>query len=358
MARPCDEQLGHVHHCEQRVSLGEAQSHSAPEGVQEPHGARGNEEITCALSGPFLPFRHLTHLLTPDIRDGAALAEFFSWLEAEVTNPSYSGELTEHGVTEKQLEFRKRQPGFKGLSFETISGAGVNAAIIHYHAHAKDKVPILRNQIYLNDSGAQYGDGTTDITRTWHFGTPSARERECFTRVLQGVISLSSAVFPAGTSGYVLDVLARRSLWSVGLDYGHGTGHGVGHYLNVHENPPRITCQERNKDKAQVPLAVGMVTSNEPGYYEAGAFGIRIENLMFVKEVQTANSSPDGIKFLGFEQLTMCPIQKALIDSALLERREVEWLNAYHKQVWERVSPLLSHNQQALTWLQRSTQPL
>jgi Xaa-Pro aminopeptidase len=291
------------------------------------------------------------------IRDGAALVEFFSWLEAQITAPGYNGELTEDGVTHKQIEFRRKQDRFRGLSFGTISGTGPNAAIIHYHAPHEGSAKILRNQIYLNDSGAQYLDGTTDVTRTWHFGTPSTRERECFTRVVQGVINLSMAVFPKGTNGYVLDVLARRALWEAGLDFNHGTGHGVGHYLNVHEWPPRISCQERAKDRAMQPLEPGFVTSNEPGYYENGAFGIRIENLMFVKEVKTANNF-DGMQFYGFEQLTMCPIQKSLLEPSLMEKREIDWLNAYHKQVWDNVSPLVQQNDSALAWLQRATAPL
>ncbi|KAL5566074.1 hypothetical protein UlMin_029238 [Ulmus minor] len=281
------------------------------------------------------------------LRDAAALAQFWAWLEEEIHN---GVKLTEVDVADKLLEFRSRQSGFLDTSFDTISGSGANGAIIHYRPEPDSCSIVEENKLFLLDSGAQYVDGTTDITRTVHFGEPTAREKECFTRVLQGHIALDQAVFPENTPGFVLDAFARSSLWKIGLDYRHGTGHGVGAALNVHEGPQSISFRYGNL----TPLQKGMIVSNEPGYYEDNAFGIRIENLLSVKEAGTPNRF-GGIEYLGFEKLTFV-IQVKLIDLSLVSAEEIAWLNDYHSQVWEKVSPLLDGL--ALQWLQNNTQPL
>ncbi|XP_037462240.1 aminopeptidase P2-like [Triticum dicoccoides] len=282
------------------------------------------------------------------LRDAAALAEFWCWIEEEVRN---SVALTEVQVAENLLEFRRKQDGFIETSFDTISGYGANGAIIHYRPTPDSCSSVGSDNLFLLDSGAQYVDGTTDITRTVHFGEPSPRQKECFTRVLQGHIALDQAVFPERTPGFVLDVLARSSLWKIGLDYRHGTGHGVGAALNVHEGPQSISYRYGNLTALQK----GMIVSNEPGYYEDNSFGIRIENLLLVKEVNLANSF-GGISYLGFEKLTFVPIQRKLIDLPLLSPSEINWVNEYHEQVWEKVSPFLSGN--LLNWLLVNTRPL
>ncbi|XP_015875200.2 aminopeptidase P2 [Ziziphus jujuba] len=282
------------------------------------------------------------------LRDAAALAQFWDWLEEEIHKDV---KLTEVEVADKLLEFRSKQAGFLDTSFDTISGSGANGAIIHYKPEPDSCSIVHANKLFLLDSGAQYVDGTTDITRTVHFGEPTRREKECFTRVLQGHISLDRAVFPENTPGFVLDAFARSFLWKIGLDYRHGTGHGVGAALNVHEGPQSISYRYGN----MTPLQEGMIVSNEPGYYEDHAFGIRIENLLHVKEVDTPNRF-GGIGYLGFEKLTFVPIQAKLVDLSLLSVEEVTWLNDYHSQVWEKVSPLLDGS--ARQWLWNKTRPL
>ncbi|PON76408.1 Creatinase [Parasponia andersonii] len=282
------------------------------------------------------------------LRDAAALAQFWAWMEEEIHKDV---KLTEVDVADKLLEFRSRQSGFIDTSFDTISGSGANGAIIHYKPEPDSCSIVDANKLFLLDSGAQYVDGTTDITRTVHFGEPTAREKECFTRVLKGHIALDQAVFPENTPGFVLDAFARSSLWKTGLDYRHGTGHGVGAALNVHEGPQSISFRYGN----MTPLQKGMVVSNEPGYYEDHAFGIRIENLVSVKGVDTPNRF-GGIDYLGFEKLTFVPIQTKLIDLSLLSAEDVTWLNDYHSKVWEKVSPLLDGS--ALQWLRSNTRPL
>ncbi|GFQ00200.1 probable xaa-pro aminopeptidase p [Phtheirospermum japonicum] len=235
------------------------------------------------------------------LRDAAALAQFWVWLEEEISNGVI---LTEVDVADKLLEFRSIQDGFVDTSFDTISGSGANGAIIHYKPDPSNCCVVDAEKLFLLDSGAQYIDGTTDITRTVHFGQPSSWQKECFTRVLQGHIALDLAIFPENYPGFVLDAFARSSLWKIGLDYRHGTGHGVGAALNVHEGPQSISFRFGN----MTPLLKGMVVSNEPGYYEDHAFGIRIENLLYVKEVNTPNRF-GGLEYLGFEKLTFFPIQ-------------------------------------------------
>jgi len=238
---------------------------------------------------------------------------------------------------------------FQGLSFTTISSTGPNGAIIHYSPDPADCAVIQKDQIYLCDSGAQFSDGTTDVTRTWHFGTPTAEEKRAFTRVLQGHIAIDTLIFPKGTSGYIIDSFARRALWQDGLDYRHGTGHGVGHFLNVHEGPQGIGTRIAYNDTV---LKAGMTLSNEPGYYADGRFGIRIENIVIVRAAETPNNFGDK-GYLGFEHVTMCPMQTKLVARELLTPQELEWLNAYHAETWAKVSPLLQNDERALEWLER-----
>ncbi|KAF5351112.1 hypothetical protein D9756_008273 [Leucocoprinus leucothites] len=285
------------------------------------------------------------------IRDGVALAKYFAWLEEQLNN---GVELNESQGADQLEKFRSELDLFQGLSFTTISSTGPNGAIIHYSPDPADCAIIKKDQIYLCDSGAQFLDGTTDVTRTWHFGTPTAEEKIAFTRVLQGHIAIDAAIFPNGTTGFVIDSWARRYLWKDGLDYRHGTGHGVGHFLNVHEGPHGIGVRIAYNS---APLKAGMTLSNEPGYYEDGKYGVRIENIVLVREVTTANNFGDK-GYLGFEHVTMSPIHKKLIDLGLLNDEEKAWVDNYHAEVWEKVSPLLRNDKRALDWLKRETTPL
>lgn len=265
------------------------------------------------------------------IRDGAALSEYFAWLEEELGNGK---ELDEVQAADKLEEIRRKHGGkmFMGLSFPTISSSGANAAVIHYKPQPGSCSTIDPRKIYLCDSGAQYLDGTTDTTRTLHFGQPTPMEREAYTLVLKGHIALELAVFPKGTSGFAIDSFARQYLWSSGLEYRHGTGHGIGSFLNVHEGPIGIGTRIQY---SEVPLSAGNVISNEPGYYEDDNFGIRIENVVMVKEVQTKFKFGDK-PYFGFEHVTMVPMCRKLVDVGLLTSREREWLNGYHKEVLEK----------------------
>ncbi|ORX33572.1 peptidase M24, structural domain-containing protein [Kockovaella imperatae] len=283
-----------------------------------------------------------------NIRDGAALCRYFAWLEEEL---SKGAKLTEYSAAKELENFRKQNEKFMGLSFSTISSTGPNAAVIHYEATENDTAVIDPNQIYLCDSGAQYLDGTTDTTRTMHFGTPTEEEKLANTRVLQGHIALDRAVFPKGTSGFVLDAIARIPLWQDGLDFRHGTGHGVGHFLNVHEGPQGISPRPTTLDIA---LKEGMVISNEPGYYADGKFGIRIENVFAVKRANTRENF-GGKGYLEFEHFTMVPMQTKLVQHDLLAPIEKKWLNDYHAEVLEKVTPVLKSfgDDRALKWLER-----
>lgn len=286
------------------------------------------------------------------IRDAVALCEYFSWLEQEVPKD----ELTEVTGAAKLEELRREQENFISLSFETISGVGSNGAVIHYRpAEETDRV-ISNEELYLCDSGAQFKDGTTDVTRTWHFGAPSKWERECFTRVLKGHIALARAVFPNKTTGHRLDTLARLALWEVGLDYLHGTGHGIGSFLNVHEGPQRVSPRAVENE---APLEAGMMVTDEPGYYEDGAFGIRIENVLLVKSVELENNFKNR-GYLGFEPITLFPIQTKLLLPSMLTSEEVEWLNWYHGLCAEKVGSALREQGRtsALNWLLKETVPL
>ncbi|KAK0541404.1 hypothetical protein OC835_000195 [Tilletia horrida] len=265
------------------------------------------------------------------IRDGAALALYFAWLEEELAKGT---KISEYAGSEKLLSFRQQLAHFRGPSFETISSSGPNGSVIHYAPDPETGGRIIDpSTIYLCDSGGQYTDGTTDVTRTWHFQEPTAEQKRAFTRVLQGHIAIDRAVFPKGTTGFLLDVLARRPLWGDGLDYRHGTGHGVGSFLNVHEGPMGIGTRAVFND---TPIKEGNVLSIEPGYYKDGHWGIRIENLAIVKKVDTPNNF--GNKgYLGFEHITVSPIQVKLIDVELLDDVEREWVRNYHAEVLDKV---------------------
>jgi len=263
--------------------------------------------------------------------------------------------LDEVAIATKLASFRAAQPGFLDLSFPTIAGVGPNGAIIHYNcltAEAPATMEPHAPQLMLLDSGGQYESGTTDVTRTFHLGTPSAWQRECYTRVLQGHIGLDSCVFPEGTPGMAIDAFARQALWRAGLDYLHGTGHGVGAALNVHEGPQSISARYGNT----CGLRKGMIVSNEPGYYEPGGFGIRIENLLTIQPKGTPHAF-NGKDYLGFEPLTHVPIQIKMIEPSLLTPAETSWIDDYHSRVWERVSPHLEPQSEGWLWLQRATRP-
>jgi Xaa-Pro aminopeptidase len=279
-------------------------------------------------------------------RDGAALTRFLHWLSVEASK----GHLTEIDAAEKLHEFRRATGELCDLSFDTISGAGPNGAVVHYRVSEETNRPIELNSLFLVDSGGQYPDGTTDVTRTVAIGTPSPEMRDRFTRVLKGHVALARAVFPRGTRGGQLDVLARQFLWAAGVDYAHGTGHGVGSYLSVHEGPQRIATVSGPGDE---PLVPGMIISNEPGYYKTGAFGIRIENLVLVEPREIAGAERE---MLGFETLTLAPIDRALIDVSLLDAGERGWIDAYHMQVAEKIGPQLDGA--ARVWLDEVTAPL
>ncbi|XP_076295222.1 xaa-Pro aminopeptidase ApepP [Lasioglossum baleicum] len=288
------------------------------------------------------------------IRDAVALVKYFAWLEDQVKNKKAT--ITEISGATQLEEFRKEQEHFIGLSFSTISSVGPHGAIMHYQSTPKTDVPITDKELYLCDSGAQYQDGTTDVTRTLHFGDATTFERECFTRVFKGQCRLSTTVFPLKLQGNYLDTLARENLWSVGLNYLHGTGHGVGSYLNVHEGPIGISWRPHPDDPGLQP---GMFLSNEPGYYEDEKFGIRLENIELVVKANTPyNHKNRG--FLTFETVTLVPIQTKLLDVSLLTDEEIKYLNGYHAKCLNTLGPLLQgpENAQALAWLQRETQPI
>jgi Xaa-Pro aminopeptidase len=282
-------------------------------------------------------------------RDGAALCRFLRWVEAEAPK----GGLTELSCAARLRAFREATGLLRDLSFDTISATGAHGASPHYHATPDSDAPLLPGQLYLVDSGGQYVDGTTDVTRVVPVGAPTAEMRDRFTRVLKGHIALATALFPPGTTGGQLDTLARAPLWRQGLDYAHGTGHGVGSYLSVHEGPARFAKPDYPGGGPAEPLLAGMILSNEPGYYKAGEYGIRIENLLLVEPREV----PGGDRpMLGFATLTFAPIERDLIDPALLTSHELEWLNAYHAQVTEIIGPLLDAEER--TWLTAKCSPV
>jgi len=278
-------------------------------------------------------------------RDGAALSRFLHWL----SEAGPAGTETEMSAVKKLHEFRAATGQLVDLSFDTIAGSGPNGAVVHYRAEEKTNRPVESGTLLLVDSGGQYRDGTTDVTRTVAIGTPTGEMRHNFTLVLKGHIALATALFPAGTRGGQLDVLARQYLWAQGLDYAHGTGHGVGSFLSVHEGPQRIATVIDGDE----PLQPGMILSNEPGYYKTGAYGIRIENLLLVEQRDIPGAERD---MLGFETLTLAPIDRALIDVSLLREDERAWVDAYHARVLDVIGPQLDGPAHA--WIEGACAPL
>jgi len=287
-----------------------------------------------------------THIREAMAQDGAAMCEFYAWFEAALGKER----ITELTVDEKLSAARAKRAGFVGLSFNTIAGFNANGAMPHYRATPESHAVIEGDGLLLIDSGGQYLGGTTDITRVWPIGTPSAAQKRDYTLVLKGTLALSRARFPLGTLSPMLDALARAPLWEQGMDYGHGTGHGVGYFLNVHEGPQSISKAIPDANMAMQP---GMITSIEPGLYRAGKWGVRIENL--VLNVPAAMNEQFG-DFLEFETLTLCPIDTRCIDRSLLRDDEVAWLNQYHATVHQRLAPLVSG--EALRWLNERTQAI
>jgi Xaa-Pro aminopeptidase len=278
------------------------------------------------------------------LRDGAAVCEFLSWFDAQAP-----GTLTEIDVVTRLEDCRAATGALLDISFDTIAGSGPNGALPHYRVSEDSNRTLQDGDLLVLDSGGQYLDGTTDITRTLPVGTPGDAERAAFTRVLQGMIAISRLRFPKGLAGRDLDALARYPLWLVDMDYGHGTGHGVGVYACVHEGPQRLSRI------SEVPLRPGMILSNEPGYYREGAFGIRIENLIVVREAAPV-SGGDGATQLDFETLTFAPIDRRLIEAGMLSTAERDWLDRYHAACRDKIGPLLSDA--ARLWMDHATQPL
>ncbi|MCO7612413.1 aminopeptidase P family protein [Pseudomonas chlororaphis] len=279
-------------------------------------------------------------------QDGAALCEFFAWLESALGRER----VTELTIDEHLTAARERRPGYVSLSFNTIAAFNANGAMPHYHATPEEHALIEGDGLLLIDSGGQYLGGTTDITRMVPIGTPSAEQKRDCTRVLKGMIALSRAQFPRGILSPLLDAIARAPIWAEGVDYGHGTGHGVGYFLNVHEGPQVIAYQAA--PAPQTAMQPGMITSIEPGTYRPGRWGVRIENLVLNREVGTTEFG----EFLGFETLTLCPIDSRCLEPGLLTQEERDWFNGYHAEVRERLAPLLQGA--ALEWLNVRTAPI
>ncbi|MDD3028706.1 MAG: aminopeptidase P family protein [Alphaproteobacteria bacterium] len=299
----------------------------------------------CALSRAIKNAAELEGMRAAHRRDGAAVTSFLAWLD---THGAQSAE-TEISAAQALERFREGAIRYRGPSFATISATGAHGALVHYTPTEQTNAPLQQDQLYLFDSGGQYLDGTTDVTRTVVLGAPTAAMKELFTRVLKGHIALAAVRFPRGTTGADLDVLARQYLWEIGCDYGHGTGHGVGCYLGVHESPPSVSL------RSVTPLAPGMILSNEPGYYKKDAYGIRIESLMTVVERVNAEGSEN--RMLGFDMLTLVPIDRKLIEVALLSNKEIAWINAYHKRVRKGLEDLVVDDGVRL-WLEEATAPL
>src|SRR5678815_3633372 len=268
-------------------------------------------------------------------RDGAAISRFLHWIDEAAPK----GEVDELIASDKLESLRRESPELRDLSFDSISGAGPNGAIVHYKSSEKTNRKLEKGTLYLIDSGGQYVDGTTDITRTVPIGEPTEEMRDRFTRVLKGHIAIATAVFPKGTRGSQLDSFARRPLWEAGLDYAHGTGPGVGSFLAVHEGPQRISPVGSSQSGGDEPLAAGMILSNEPGYYKTGEYGIRIENLVLVVAIEVDGAEKE---MLGFETLTFAPIERRLVVREMLSAQERSWLDTYHAEVIEKIGPSLS----------------
>ena len=282
-------------------------------------------------------------MVNAHLRDGRAMIRFLHWLDQEVAARRYPGELD---IDSRLIKERGKEKLFRGPSFDTIAGSGPNGAIVHYRATAENHRCLKAGELLLVDSGGQYQDGTTDITRTIAIGRPTSAMRQDYTRVLKGHIALASQIFPEGTSGTQLDCLARSALWKAGLDYAHGTGHGVGAYLNVHEGPQSIS-----HGAGDIALQPGMVLSNEPGLYRTGHYGIRIENLVLVQPAKFAGAD-DQKPFLSFKTLTLVPFERRLIDKRLLNREEIDWINQYHQRIMKAHQNYLEKS--CLHWLEQA----
>ncbi len=282
-------------------------------------------------------------------RDGASIARFLKWIDDEAPG----GKVDELTASDRLHAFRAENAELRDLSFDTISGSGPNGAIVHYKSSKKTNRKLQAGELYLVDSGGQYVDGTTDITRTVPIGAPSKEMRDRFTRVLKGHIAIATALFPKGTRGTQLDSFARRPLWEAGVDYAHGTGHGVGSFLAVHEGPQRISPVGSSQSGGDEPLQAGMIISNEPGYYKTGEYGIRIENLVLVVEKEIEGAEKE---VLGFETLTFAPIDRRLVVAEILSPGELDWLNAYHSEVLEKIAPRLTGGDRE--WLEQACAPL
>ncbi|KAH8810203.1 Creatinase aminopeptidase [Flagelloscypha sp. PMI_526] len=283
------------------------------------------------------------------LRDGVSFVRFLAWLDEKM---SQGYEISEWEAGFRLTEFRRKNKNFIGIAYQNISATGANAALPHYSPKKGGDAILSRDVPYLNDSGGQYRDGTCDTTRTVHFGRPTSAQCEAYTRVLQGHIAIDSAIFPLGTSGYQLDVLARKALWKDGMNYHHGTGHGFGSFLTVHEGPHGFS--------SSIPLKPGHVITNEPGYYEEGEWGIRIESALFVKEVHTKNSSSSTSTetWLGFERFTCVPIQTRMIKEGMLTKEEKNWVKTHNRSVYDKVAPIIKKEEdwRALKWLKRETE--
>ncbi|KAG6902507.1 hypothetical protein C0995_015699 [Termitomyces sp. Mi166 len=278
------------------------------------------------------------------VRDGVAFVKFLAWLEGKLQD---GYDITEYEAASRLTEMRRSGKHFMGLAYKSISATGSNAALSHYTPRKSTAKFIERDTPYLNDSGGQYRDGTCDTTRTVHFGRPTSEQSEAYTRVLQGHIAIDSAVFPEGTSGIQLDVLARKALWRDGLNYNHGTGHGFGSFLTVHEGPHNFGNN--------VPLEPGHVITNEPGFYNEGKWGIRIESALAVKRVRTRGEF-NGNVWLGFERLTCVPIQTRMVKESMLTKEEKAWLKEHNQRCYEKLSPFLKEDKRALKWLKREAE--
>jgi len=287
------------------------------------------------------------------VKDAVAHCEFLLWLENEIKSGKT---VTEIDASDKFEKLRQQQVDYFSLSFDTISGAGSNGAINHYKSSPETNAQITKDQLYLVDSGGQYKDGTTDVTRTVCFNEPSQYQKECFTKVLQGHMAMAMLKLPEGVSGYRLDSISRMALWDVGLEFRHGTGHGVGHFLGVHEGPAGFSYRPSSYMEG---IKEGMIITIEPGYYEVGKFGIRIENVYALIQAETKYKYQD-MKFLTFEPLTLVPILTKMVDSSLLSKKEIEWLNNYHKKCVEVLTPELEKQgkKDVLAWLNCQCQPL
>ncbi|MDC0073268.1 aminopeptidase P family protein [Alphaproteobacteria bacterium] len=299
-----------------------------------------NGKDPCKLAKSIKNKTEIDGIKNAHIRDGSALVKFLYWIDRNKNITS----ISELDICNKLLNLRKKNKLFNSLSFPTISGSGPNGAIVHYRVDTKSDRKLKFGDLLLFDSGAQYFDGTTDVTRTIAIGKPSNEQIDRFTRVLKGHISISSCIFPNGTRGAQLDSLGRIPLWEIGLDYDHGTGHGVGAFLNVHEGPQNIS-----KSNNETPLKPGMIISNEPGYYKEGKYGIRIENLILVRKSKLKN-------MMQFETLTMAPIDKSLINKSKLNDCEINWLNKYHSKIYKTLKPTLPLKIQK--WLKNVTLPI